>query len=62
MIIYNTICDYYIVLDKDKSFVYESSVGDLDIEKCVDYTLFKGKEYNIQSNYLTDRMLEPTNN
>ena len=34
--------------------------GDLDIEKYVDYTEFKEKEYNILSSYLTDRMIEPT--
>ena len=57
---YNTISDYYIVLDKDKNVVYDSKIGDLDIEKYVDYTEFKEKEYNIISSYLTDRMLEPT--
>ena len=57
---YNTISDYYIVLDKDKNVVYDSRIGDLDIEKNVDYTKFKEKEYNILSSYLTDRMIEPT--
>ena len=57
---YNTISDYYIVLDKDKNIVYDSKIGDLDIEKYVDYTEFKEKEYNILSRYLTDRMIEPT--
>ena len=57
---YNTISDYYIVLDKDKNVVYDSRIGDLDIEKYVDYTEFKEKEYNILSNYLTDRMTEPS--
>ena len=28
---YNTISDFYIVLDKDKNVVYESRIGDLDI-------------------------------
>ena len=57
---YNTISDYYIVLDKDKNVVYDSRIGDLDIEKYVDYSEFKEKEYNILSSYLTDRMIEPT--
>ena len=57
---YNTISDYYIVLDKNKNVVYDSRIGDLDIEKYIDYTEFKEKEYNILSRYLTDRMLEPT--
>ena len=56
----NTISDYYIVLDKYKNCVYNSRIGDLDIEKYVDYTEFKEKEYNILSSYLTDRMIEPT--
>ena len=38
---YNTISDYYIVLDKDKKVVYDSRIGDIDIEKFVDYTEFK---------------------
>ena len=33
---YNTITDYSIVLDKDKNVVYDSRIGDLDIEKYVD--------------------------
>ena len=49
-----------IILDKDKNVVYDSRIGDLDIEKYVDYTEFKEKEYNILSSYLTDRMIEPT--
>ena len=57
---FNTISDYYIVLDKDKHVVYDSRICYLDIEKNVDYTEFKEKEYNILSSYLTDRMLEPT--
>ena len=57
---YNTINDYSIVLDKDKNVVYDSGIGDLDFEKCVDYTEFKEKEYNILSNYLTDKMIEPS--
>ena len=57
---YNTISDYYIVLDKDKNVVYDSGIGDLDIEKYVDYTEFKEKEYNILSNHLTERMIEPS--
>ena len=57
---YNNISAYYIVLDKDKDVVYGSRIGDLDIEKYVDYTEFKEKEYNILSSYLTDRMIEPT--
>ena len=56
----NSISDYYIVLDKDKNVVYDSRIGDLDIEKYVDYTEFKEKEYIILSSYLTDRMIEPT--
>ena len=57
---YNNISDYYIVLDKDKNVLYDSRIGDLSIEKYVEYTEFKEKEYNILSSYLTDRMLEPT--
>ena len=57
---YNIISDYYIVLDKDKNVVYDSRIGDFDIEKYVDYTEFKEKEYNILSSYLTVRMIEPT--
>ena len=57
---YNTISDYYIVLDKNKNVVYDSRIGDLDIEKYVDYTEFKEKEYNLLSNYLTDRLIEPS--
>ena len=57
---YNTISDYYIVLDKDKNVVYDSRIGDLDIEKYVDFTEIKEKEHNILSSYLTDRMIEPT--
>ena len=38
---YNTISDYYIVLDKDKNVVYDSRLGDLYIEKYVDNTEFK---------------------
>ena len=57
---YNTISDYYIVLDKDKNVVYDSRIGDLDIEKYVNYTDFREKEYKILSNYLTDRMIEPS--
>ena len=38
LINYKTISDYYIVLDKDKNVVYDSRIGDLDIEKYVDYT------------------------
>ena len=45
---------------KIKNVVYDSRIGDLDIEKYVDYTEFKEKEYNTQSSYLTDRMIEPT--
>ena len=33
---FNTINDYYIVIDKDKNVVYDSRIGDLDVEKCVD--------------------------
>ena len=40
--------------------VYDSRKGGLDIEKYVDYTEFKEKEYNILRNYLTDRMIEPS--
>ena len=29
---YSTISDYYIVLEKDRNFVYDSRIGDLDIE------------------------------
>ena len=57
---YYTISDYYIKLYKDKNVVNDSRIGDFDIEKYVDYTEFKEKEYNILSSYLTDRMLEPT--
>ena len=57
---YSTISDNYIVLYKDKNVVYDSRIGDLDIEKYVDYTEFKEKEYNILSSYLTDRMIEST--
>ena len=39
-----TIFGYYIVLDKDKNVVYDSRIGDLDIEKYVDYREFKEKE------------------
>ena len=60
IISYNTISDYYIVLDKDKNVVYDSRLGNLDIEKYIDYTEFKENEYNILSSYLTDRILEPT--
>ena len=60
MINYNTISDSYIVLDKNKNVVYDSRIGDLDIEKYVDYTEFKEKEFNLLSSYLTDRMIEPT--
>ena len=48
---YNTISDCYIVLDEDKNNVYVSRIGDLDIEKYVDYTEFKEQEYNILSSY-----------
>ena len=44
-----------MVFDKNKNVVYDSRIGDLDIEKYVDYTEFKEKEYNILSSYLTDR-------
>ena len=57
---YNNVSDYYIVLDKDKNVVYDSRIGDLYIEKYVEYTEFKEKEYNILISYLIDRMLEPT--
>ena len=57
---YNTISDYYNVLDKDKNVLYDSRIGDLDIEENIDYREFKEKEYNILNSYLTDRMLEPT--
>ena len=55
-----SISDYYIVLDKDKNVVYCSRIVDIDIEKYVDYTEFKEKEYNIIRSYLTDRIIEPT--
>ena len=47
-------------LGKYKNVVNNSRIGDLDIERYVDYTEFKEKEYNIQSSNLTDRWLEPT--
>ena len=48
------------MLDKDKNFVYDSRIGDIDIEKFVDYTEVKEKENNILSNYLTHIMIEPS--
>ena len=54
---YNTISDYYIVLDKDNTVVYDSRIGHLDVEKYIDNTDFKEKEFNLLSSYLTDRML-----
>ena len=57
---YNIVHDYYIVLDKDKNVVYDSRIGDIDIEKYIDNTSFNDREYDILSRYLIDRMIEPT--
>ena len=53
----STIGDYYIVLDKVKNVVYDSTIGDIGIEKYIDYTQFKEKEFNMLSRYLIDRTI-----
>ena len=53
--------DYYIVLDKDKTVVYNFRFSDIDIAKYIDNTSFNEMEYDVLSRYLIDRMIEPTN-
>ena len=57
---YNIVDDYYIVSDKDKNVVYDSRIGDIDIEKYIDNTSFNDREYDILSRYLIDRMIKTT--
>ena len=40
---YNTTNDFYVVLDKNRNIVYDSRIGDLDIEKYIDNTEFNEK-------------------
>ena len=56
---HNIVDDYFIVLDKDTNVVCDSRIGDIDIERYIDYSSFNDRENGLLSKYLIDRMIEP---
>ena len=59
MLCYDVIGAHYIVLDKDKNVAYDSRVGDPDIRKYSNNTVFNQKEYEKLSGYLKKRIVLP---